>query len=69
MTMLTTPAGRPAAWKISIKIVAVQGVLLAGLNTTVLPLTMAGAIFQMGMATGKFQGVMIPTTPSGCLMV
>jgi hypothetical protein len=26
---------------------------------------MAGAIFQMGMATGKFQGVITPTTPRG----
>ena len=35
------------------------------MNTTVLPATSAGAIFQAGMQTGKFQGVMQATTPSG----
>ena len=44
---------------------AVSGVSVAGLKTTVLPATSAGAIFQTGMATGKFQGVMQATTPSG----
>ena len=44
---------------------AVSGVSDAGLKTTVLPATSAGAIFQTGMATGKFQGVMQATTPSG----
>ena len=34
-----------------------------------LPQMSAGAIFQIGMATGKFQGVMIPTTPSGTRFV
>ena len=41
------------------------GVSLDGLNTTVLPLTRAGIIFQHGIAIGKFQGVMIPATPIG----
>ena len=36
-----------------------------GLNTTVFPAIRAGMIFQVGMATGKFQGVMAPTTPTG----
>ena len=44
---------------------AVSGVSVAGLKTTVLPAMSAGAIFQTGMATGKFQGVMQATTPSG----
>ncbi len=35
----------------------------AGLMTAVLPQMSAGKSFQAGMATGKFQGVMIPTTP------
>src|SRR5205807_8307532 len=48
---------------------AVPGVNVAGLKTTVLPATNAGAIFQTGMATGKFQGVTHATTPSGCLIV
>ncbi len=37
----------------------------AGLNTTVLPQTSAGTIFQDGIAIGKFHGVMTPTTPIG----
>ena len=38
---------------------------VAGLNTTVLPHTIAGAIFHDGIAIGKFQGVITPTTPIG----
>ena len=38
---------------------------LAGLMTAVLPQMRAGKSFHPGMATGKFQGVMIPTTPIG----
>jgi len=41
------------------------GVSVAGLKTTVFPQTSAGAIFQDGMAIGKFQGVITPTTPIG----
>ena len=37
----------------------------AGLKTTVFPQTMAGAIFQLGIAIGKFHGVIAPTTPTG----
>jgi hypothetical protein len=47
----------------------VSGVSVAGLNTTGFPDTSAGAIFQIGMATGKFQGVMMPTGPIGCFTV
>ena len=36
------------------------GTRSAGLMTTVLPQASAGAIFQAGMAIGKFQGVMMP---------
>ena len=41
------------------------GVSVAGLNTTVLPATSAGAAFHTGIAHGKFQGVISPTGPSG----
>ena len=41
------------------------GVSVAGLKTTVLPQTSAGAIFQDGIAIGKFHGVITPTTPIG----
>ena len=37
----------------------------AGLSTTVFPATSAGASFQAGIAIGKFQGVIAPTTPTG----
>ena len=37
----------------------------AGLRTTVLPQTSAGQSFQAGIAIGKFQGVIAPTTPTG----
>jgi hypothetical protein len=40
-------------------------VSLAGLKTTVFPQTSAGASFHEGMAIGKFQGVIAPTTPIG----
>ena len=38
---------------------------VAGLKTTVLPQTSAGAIFQDGIAIGKFHGVITPITPIG----
>src|SRR4030095_5139262 len=64
-----TPGGIPSSQN-SCKIrVAVAGVSVAGLNTTVLPATSAGAIFHTGIATGKFQGVTQATTPNGCFIV
>ena len=42
-----------------------SGVSVAGLKTTVLPQTSAGAIFHDGIAIGKFHGVITPTTPIG----
>ncbi len=36
---------------------ALRGVCSAGLSTTVLPQAKAGAIFQMNMSRGKFQGM------------
>ncbi len=38
---------------------------VAGLKTTVLPQTSAGAIFHEGIAIGKFHGVITPITPIG----
>ncbi len=65
VTRLTTPGGTPASAISSTSSVAQWGVSLAGLNTTVLPVTSAGMIFQHGIAIGKFHGVMIPATPIG----
>ena len=44
---------------------AVSGVSAAGFSTTVLPAASAGPSFQEAIASGKFHGVISPTTPSG----
>jgi hypothetical protein len=41
----------------------------AGFHTTVLPAARAADRYSLGMATGKFQGVIIATTPWGCRIV
>ena len=63
--MLTTPGGRSASAQISASSSAVSGVVSAGLSTTVLPHASAGAIFQAAISSGKFQGMIEPTTPTG----
>ena len=55
----------PALARMSASTHAQPGVHCAGLKTTVLPNASAGAIFQAGMAIGKFHGVIRPTTPIG----
>ena len=42
-----------------------SGASCASLSTTVFPYASAGAVFQAGIAAGKFHGVIRPTTPSG----
>ena len=64
-TTSRTPSGSPASSASSAKRSAVSGVSSAGLRTTVLPAASAGPIFQEAIVSGKFQGVMSPTTPSG----
>ncbi len=44
---------------------AVHGVISDGLATTALPVASAGAIFQVNRYSGRFHGLMQPTTPSG----
>ena len=39
--------------------------MLAGFQSTALPKASAGAIFQLAVAVGKFQGEMTATTPTG----
>ncbi len=41
------------------------GTSFAGLKTTAFPHSSAGKIFQVGIAIGKLNGVMIPATPIG----
>ena len=60
-----TPGGRPASSNTSASLTAQSGAPEAGLKMMVLPQTSAGAIFQAGIAMGKFQGVMIATAPMG----
>src|ERR671913_953937 len=68
VTMLRTPSGRPASVRMRTRAAAFREALPAGFMTMVLPQIRAGAIFQAGMASGKFHGVMRPTTPRGSLM-
>ena len=64
-TTLTTPSGIPASSAIRSNSSAVSGVSSAGLSTTVLPAASAGASFHAAIVSGKFQGVISATTPSG----
>ncbi len=64
-TMVSTPSGRPASTASSPIRMAVSGVSSAGLSTTVLPAASAGAKPHAAIGIGKFQGTMMPTTPSG----
>jgi hypothetical protein len=45
---------------------AESGVCSAGFSTIVQPAASAGAAFRVGMAEGKFQGVIPAVTPTGC---
>ncbi len=64
-TTLRTPSGIPASSAILSSSSEVRGVSSAGLRTTVLPAARAGATFQEAIVSGKFHGVIRPTTPSG----
>jgi hypothetical protein len=44
---------------------AESGVCSAGLSMIVQPAASAGAIFQAAIISGKFQGIIWPTTPTG----
>src|SRR5215207_7397381 len=63
--MLTTPSGRPASSSSSPRRSAESGVSSATLSTTVQPVVSAGASFQAAISSGKFQGMICPTTPTG----
>src|SRR3954454_10584144 len=64
-TTLTTPSGSPASTASFSNSTAVSGVSSAGFSTIVLPAARAGASFHAAIVSGKFHGVMSPTTPSG----
>src|SRR6267143_2947075 len=69
MTRLKTPGGSPDFAMIPARACAEPGTRSAGLNTTQLPYASAGAIFQAGIATGKFQGVINATMPTGSRVI
>jgi hypothetical protein len=62
---LTTPAGKPMSSSIRINWKAIAGEVLAGLSTTVLPVTKEALVIPVMMAAGKFHGGMTAPTPSG----
>ena len=55
----------PASWISSPKRSADSGVCSAGFSTIVQPAASAGAIFHAAIISGKFQGMIWPTTPTG----
>ena len=64
-TTLTTPSGTPASAMSSASRSAVSGVCSAGLSTTVQPAASAGPSFHAAISSGKFHGMICPTTPTG----
>ena len=65
LTTFSTPSGKPISAASAASMVAVRGVTSEGFATTVLPAASAGAIFQVNRYSGRFHGLMQPTTPSG----
>ena len=65
VTRLMVPAGKPASSASATSAAAVSGVSSAGFATTVQPAASAGASLRAIMASGKFQGVIAATTPTG----
>ena len=65
VTMLTTPGGKPASSISSPRRSAESGVCSAGFSTTVLPQASAGPSFHAAISSGKFHGMIWPTTPTG----
>ena len=63
-----TPGGN-SCWRISQINKAQKGACSAVFNTTVLPATIAGAIFATVKNNGAFHGTMAQTTPMGSLVV
>ena len=64
-TTLKTPPGRPASAHSSATSMETEGSRSLGLSTKVLPHAMATGCIHIGTITGKLNGVMPATTPSG----
>ena len=67
LTMLSTPGGSRCPTSLAHNRIE-TGVCSAGLRTTQLPAASAGASFHAAISSGKFHGMIKPTTPSGSLM-
>src|SRR3954470_23693925 len=65
VTTLNTPAGRPICSAASANTLPAPGASGADLSTTVQPASSAGPILWQISATGAFQGMIAPTTPTG----
>ena len=64
LTMFSTPGGTTSAMT-SASLRIDHGVGEAGLTTVQLPAASAGAIFHAAISSGKLNGMIWPTTPSG----
>ena len=65
VTTLSAPGGNPASSASSASRSAVSGVSSAGLSTIAQPVASAGPIFHTAISSGKFHGMIAPTTPTG----
>src|SRR3954452_22328858 len=65
LTTVKTPAGSPASAHSSAIRSDADGARSLGLSTKVLPQAMATGCIHMGTMTGKLNGVIPATTPSG----
>ena len=64
LTTLTTPGGNRSLM-MSIRTMIPIGVCSAGFSTMQLPVARAGASFHTAISSGKFHGMICPTTPRG----
>ena len=62
-TMLKMPGGTPASTASSARRSTENGVSSEGLSTTALPAASAAPTFHEAITSGKFHGVIAPTTP------
>src|SRR5206468_1151934 len=69
VTTLRTPGGSSAASAISPRTKASIGVYGDGFRTTLLPAASAGTTFDRFRYSGKLNGVMAATTPTGSLRI
>ena len=65
LTILNTPAGKPASSIISAKTMDDIGAISDGFSTTVQPAASAGTTFSVTWFIGQFHGVIRPHTPIG----